>query len=91
MSLVPVVEELQWNRFKLFQFVFVFVTALANQFSSFIKGSTSVCGQNGQNLLFTSVYILTANRSTALNKRTELVNKCRHKNKYKLKQFKPIP
>ena len=36
-------------------------------------------------------YILTANRSTTLNKRTELVNKCRHKNKYKLKQFKPIP
>ena len=36
-------------------------------------------------------YILTANRSTTLNKRTELVNKCRHKNKYKLEHFKPIP
>ena len=35
-----------WDRFKLFQFVFVFVTALVNQFSSFIKGSTSVWGQN---------------------------------------------
>ena len=35
-----------WDRFKLFQFVFVFVPALVNQFSSFIKGSTSVWGQN---------------------------------------------
>ena len=32
--------------------------------------------------------ILTANPSTTLNKRTELVNKGRHKNKYKLKNCK---
>ena len=32
--------------------------------------------------------ILTADPSTTLNKRTELVNKCRHKNKYKLKNCK---
>ena len=30
----------------MFQFIFAFVTALVNQFSSFIKGSTSVCGQD---------------------------------------------
>ena len=28
--------------------------------------------------------ILTANDDALLNKRTELINKCRHKNKYKL-------
>ena len=32
--------------------------------------------------------ILTVDPSTTLNKRTELVNKCRHKNKYKLKNCK---
>ena len=30
----------------MFQFIFVFLTAIVNQFSSFIKGSTSVCGQD---------------------------------------------
>ena len=35
-------------------------------------------------------YILTANTSTTINERTELVSNCRHKNKYKLKHFKPI-
>ena len=30
----------------MFQFIFVFVTALVNQFRSFIKGSTSVCNQD---------------------------------------------
>ena len=33
-------------------------------------------------------FILMADLSTTLNKRTELVNKCRHKNKYKLKNSK---
>ena len=32
--------------------------------------------------------ILTANDVALLNKRTELVNKCRHKNKYKLIKVK---
>ena len=32
--------------------------------------------------------ILSANESTLLNKRSELMNKCRHKNKFKLKNFK---
>ena len=37
------------------------------------------------NLCLTEKYaILTANDVTLLNKRTELINKCRHKNKYKL-------
>ena len=33
--------------------------------------------------------ILTAVPKTTLNKRTELINKCRHRNKFKLKNPKP--
>ena len=33
-------------RSKFFQCIFIFVTTLVNQFSSFIKGSTCVCGQD---------------------------------------------
>ena len=35
------------------------------------------------------VSILQANPSTTINRRSELVSKCRHKNNFKLKNFKP--
>ena len=41
-------------------------------------------GQSMQPLSGKKYAILTANDDALLNKRTELINKCRHKNKYKL-------
>ena len=57
--------------------------SIANRATAYQPGSWSC------NLCLTEkLAILLADKRTALNKRSELTGKCRHKNKYKLKNFR---
>ena len=47
------------------------------------------CGSDKCDLCLTEKYeILKSNPNISLNKRSEIANKCRHKNKFKLKNVK---
>ena len=51
--------------------------------------STYRCGSRRCDLCLTEKYVIArANHKNLLNKRTELISKCRHKNKYILKNIK---
>ena len=51
--------------------------------------STYRCGSRRYDLCLTEKYVIArANNKNLLNKRTELISKCRHKDKYILKNIK---